>query len=49
MNESLAAFMKVAMTMLILSGLIIGVAYQALKDKNNEYHPKVNQYQIQEK
>ena len=49
MNDSLYTFMKLVMTIVVLSGLVIGTAYEALKNTNNDYHQKINQYQIKEK
>ncbi|MFE8703929.1 hypothetical protein ACFYKX_25485 [Cytobacillus sp. FJAT-54145] len=49
MSETLATYMKIAMTMVVLSAFVIGMCYQALKTTNEEHHDKVDKYQIQTK
>lgn len=49
MNETLATFMKIAITTVIISVLIISICYESLKETNKDYHQKVDQFQIQEK
>jgi hypothetical protein len=48
-NKTLSTFLKVAFVMLVLSGLVIGKCYEALKTKNNDYHNTITNYQIQPK
>jgi hypothetical protein len=38
--------MKITMVILILTTLIIGKCYQTLKDKNEDFHSKIDKYQI---
>jgi len=49
MSKTLSTFMTVALTILVLSTLIIGKCYQELKNSNNDYHTKLSNYQIQPK
>ncbi len=50
MNSSLAAFMKVAFTCIILSGLLIGIVYQTLATKNDTHADLIeNKFQLKEK
>jgi hypothetical protein len=49
MNQTLSTFMKVALTTLVLSVLIIGKCYTELKVKNEDYHSKISKYQIHTK
>lgn len=48
MNSSLSTFLKVSITMIIISSLLIGVAYQALSNKNDQHENILRtEYQIQ--
>lgn len=49
MSETLSTFMKIALTIVVLSTLIMGLTYKALKTTNNDYHQKLNHFQIKEK
>jgi hypothetical protein len=49
MNKTISTFMKVAITTLVLSVLIIGKCYTELKEKNEDYHFKISNYQIHTK
>lgn len=50
MNESLATFLKVAITMIIISTLLIGVVYQALSNRNTQHENILRvEHQIQPK
>lgn len=47
MNKTLATFMSVAITGLILGSLLIGTVYQSLSSKNDEHQDLLrNEYQL---
>ncbi|WP_209124349.1 hypothetical protein [Alkalihalobacillus sp. BA299] len=50
MNSSLATFLKVSITMIIISSLLIGIVYQALSNKNSQHEDVLRtEHQIQPK
>jgi hypothetical protein len=50
MNTSLATFLKVSITMVIISSLLLGVVYQALSNKNSQHEDVLRtEHQIQPK
>jgi hypothetical protein len=50
MNSSLATFLKVSITMIIISSLLLGVVYQALSNKNSQHEDVLRtEHQIQPK
>lgn len=49
MSNTLATYMKIAMTMVVLSTLVIGLVYQSLKETNTEVHDSIENYQIKVK
>jgi hypothetical protein len=48
MHISITTFMKVALTVLILTTLLIGAVYQSLSDKNDQHQELIQtEHQIQ--
>ncbi|MBU8908054.1 hypothetical protein [Desertibacillus haloalkaliphilus] len=48
MNTTLAKFMSVAMTAVVIVSLLFGAAYNAVKDKTNEHEDSLREMQILE-
>lgn len=48
MNTALAKFMSVAVTAVIMVGLVFGVAYKMVQDKSDEHENHIYDLQIQE-
>lgn len=46
MSKTLATFMAIAITAIILGSLMIGIVYQSLSNKNNEHQNNQSIYQL---